>query len=478
MQTTQCAATGTGHRGLFYDTTSVEFSKIPPLVVITCTGSDVSVIHSEWVMDVSHDSLDKSMARKVWIIMADQLSHKFLGHAGYHPWIQTPNLDNLAKKSLVFQRAYCSSPLCVPARMSFYTGRNTRYHKCVCDYKTLHQPTLFHHLKEAGIPSYAVGKIDFRFDQDQYHGITERPGIEAGAQDVFPGVNNFSSFIGRTVTTIEREEDEQCEAITRTSLECLERPGPSLIYTSYLKPHDSWDNDIWYDAPRKFFNLYHGLPGRLMGYAANVSLLDEHVGKCLTMAEERGLLKDTMVIFTSDHGEMAGEYDLWGKQCLFEGAIRVPLIVWMGGKVWGHPSSLAASIDVFPSVFRFLGLACPPTDGVSLFAKNRQDRHVFVEVFDGRFWKRRYRDWDNKLISYDDGVSRLKRCVLKSGWKLVHDGEKPLLYSTKDFMEDLTDYSDLRPKTLDHLGELLETLYPVEGILSRWEFPRKQKGIF
>ena len=402
--------------------------------------------------------------------MADQLSFRYLAYNGHKPWMMTPNLDVLASRSMNFRRAYCSSPLCVPSRQSFYTGRTTRHTRCICDVRILTQPTLFGMLSDMRVPTFGVGKMDFRWDTDQLHGFTDRPGEEIGAQDIAPGVNNFSSFNGNTVRTIEREVDEQCEAITQVSLDCLSRRGRGLVYTSFLKPHESWDNGLWYDAPRRFFSLYgnHQFPtAKEAGYAANVSCLDHYVGECLKRADARGLLENTLVIFCSDHGEMAGTHGRWGKLCMFEEAIRVPLLVWHKDIIPQEIATPVALIDVFPTVFDWMGLECPVCDGASLLRERDNDYSIFIEYMDGQFWEGLHYDWDHQPIRYEDGISKVNRAIVRGWWKLVHNGTASMLFNVKT--DEFTDLSRIHPRVMESLVEVLDS-FPPEDVLDRSEF--------
>jgi choline-sulfatase len=413
--------------------------------------------------------------KKVWIIMADQLSFKYLGYNG-NKWIVTPNIDMLAGKGVVYTNAYCSSPLCIPSRFSFYTGRNTRHHKVLCDVNQLDKPTIFHYLGDRGVKSYAIGKLDFRFDHDQFHGITERPDSHLGAQDTIFGTNNFSSFLPECkVTTLDRDEDEQCERITEATLNCLRKDDHSLIFTGYVKPHESWDNGLWWDAPQKFWDLYNHrefFDTSSKGYAANVSLLDHHIGKCLKTASKEGLLDDTLVIFTSDHGEMAGEHNRWGKQCMYEEAIKVPFIMWHPKMPHMIRSEVMGLIDVFPTIFDYLGLEAPQCDGLSLLRKRPDDYHIFTEVFYGKYVDGRYCNWKHHPHTYDSGLKMLHRSIRMDQWKLVHNGVYHKLHDV-DNLDDVTDVSKSHQKVFYDLIRLMEDRYPIRDIITRHHFERQ-----
>lgn len=404
------------------------------------------------------------MPKKVLVILADQLSYKFVKSYGFNDWIHTPCIDHFLDSGVRFENSICTSPLCIPSRHSIYTGMGTRFHGTVCDERTLKCRTLFHALTSLGIRCCGVGKLDFRYDPDQYHGLVERPGIGMGAQDVFEGTNNYSSFIGETVTTLERSEDAQCKAIVRATLDCLTRPEPTVIFCGFVKPHESCDNNLWYDAPRKFFDLYDEnlIPSRLRGYCANVSCLDHYVGMLLRMADGMKLLDDTLVIFSSDHGEMAGDHERWGKQCMFEEAIKVPMGIWHKGIVPGIDSEIRSPMDILPTAFSWLGLPAPKVDGFSLLERNGH-KFIFCETFYGRFYDGKYRDWENNPLPIKDALKRFHRCLRFKRWKLVHDGEKFILLDLER-SGDSEDMSRINKGIFHELSLMMEKYYPISQL--------------
>lgn len=404
--------------------------------------------------------------------MADQLCHRYIAAHGHKPWLATPSMDKLAREGINYRRSYCSSPLCVPSRQSFYTGRNTRHHLCLCDSKILTKTTLFHHLSDSHIPSYGIGKLDFRFDNDQFHGLTERPGTDEGAQDMKYGVNNYSSFIGRTVTTTNRPEDDQCFAIMKYSLECLRRDESSLILTSFLKPHESSDNELGYDAPHHFFELYNCVPhlaknGREWGYCANVSCFDHYLGLCLKQAESENLLdENVLIIFCGDHGEMAGSYGRWGKLCFFEDAIRVPLMLWHKGIQSATHFSPRALIDVFPTVFEWFGLPSPECDGYSLLKPRPFNSHVFIEYFNGYFHNR-YHNWYQHPLTRSQCLEHVHSAIIQDQWKFLYHKKGLYLHHIKK--GDGINLWGYRPQIQNHFLKLMEK-YPIEDIFQENEY--------
>jgi arylsulfatase A-like enzyme len=206
------------------------------------------------------------------------------------------------------------------------------------------------------------------------------------------------------------------------------------------------------------------------GYAANVSLLDEHVGYLLWKAAEEGLLDDTLVIFASDHGELAGEHGRWGKQCMYEEAIRVPMMMWHKGIQPRAVNGVVGLIDIFPTVCEWLGVPCPETDGVSLLKDRPDDYHVFVEVFWGKYVSDQYCDFDHNPLSYQESVINLRRCIRRGQWKYVDDGShRELFHVTNKVCRQAGQKS---PKLMERFRKEMEDLYPIENIISKFQFER------
>lgn len=306
--------------------------------------------------------------------MADQLNPMVL--PAYGGRARTPAIDRLAQHGTVFDAAYCNSPLCAPSRAAFMTGRlpsRTGGYDNAAPFGS-DVPTFAHLMRMRGYRTTLAGKMHFA-GPDQLHGFEERL-----TTDIYPAdfgwtpdwarperrpswYHNMSSVAdaGTCVRTNQLDFDEEVAFTAERAIHDAARGAdarPFCLVASLTHPHDP------FAVPRRFFDLYSdadaGLPrlgladvaldphsARLRhvsnmdvepvspaqvttarrAYLGAVSFVDEIVGRLTRALAETGLADDTVVILTSDHGEMLGERGLWYKMSFLEGSARVPLIV-------------------------------------------------------------------------------------------------------------------------------------------------------
>ena len=293
----------------------------------------------------------------VVLVLADQLTPAALERS------DAPNLARLQEESVVFERAYCASPLCVPSRMALMSGLLPSQTGAVDNAGLLPAsvPTFAHRLRLRGYRTVLVGKMHF-IGPDQLHGFEERPMTdvypagfdwvpdwELADDERLPWYHDLSSVLraGPVRGTLQLDYDAE---VLRRALEALaaEDDRPLLLVASFTHPHDP------YEVPHEHWERNEGdLPERpepaddastrrlramvdaeriavsddrvraaRRGYYGAVSLVDDYVGAILDAVDD-----DAVVVFTSDHGDMLGERGLWYKMAPFEPSIRVPLIV-------------------------------------------------------------------------------------------------------------------------------------------------------
>jgi choline-sulfatase len=311
------------------------------------------------------------------IFMVDQLSGTLFAE-GPPEFLQAPNLRRLSEAAVNFSASYCASPLCVPARASFMSGRlpsTTGVYDNAAEFPAS-VPTFAHHLRRAGYDTVLTGKMHF-VGPDQLHGFESRLTTDIYPADFGwtpdwsrPGeridwwYHNMSSVVGAGVaeTTNQLEFDDEVAFTARAELYRLARRHehrPFCLTVSFTHPHDP------YVCRQKYWDLYRGtnLPMPDIGaipyaeqdphsrrlldacdasrfdiseqnvrdarraYFANLSYLDEKVGEVLEVCRSCGLHRNTVIVFLSDHGDMLGERGLWFKMSGFEGSMRVPLLV-------------------------------------------------------------------------------------------------------------------------------------------------------
>lgn len=311
----------------------------------------------------------------ILIIMADQLPPQFLGAYG-HPTVKSPNIDALARTGARFDAAYCNAPLCAPSRYAFMSGllptKIGAYDNASEFPSSI--PTFAHFLTQMGYRSCLAGKMHF-VGPDQLHGFQERvttdiypadfawtPDWEAPGERIGKWYHNMDSVLeaGVATTTFQIEYDDEVAFFAKRKIFefAKNKSEPFCLVASFIHPHDP------YVAREEWWELYEQekieLPGyvplyadqdlfsqRLMdgieankvvvsddqvrkarrAYYANTSYVDGKVGELITTLEEAGLRENTVIIFTSDHGDMLGERGLWYKMHFFEHAARVPLII-------------------------------------------------------------------------------------------------------------------------------------------------------
>ncbi len=360
----------------------------------------------------------KNPPPNILFIIADQVTPFMLGPYGQQA-AHTPNLDQLARTGTVFEAAYCASPLCVPSRIGFLSGRLP--HK-VQGYDNAsefgaHIPTFLHYLNRAGYRTAGTGKCHF-VGPDQKHGFAERldpdiypanfsmlpdwrlgavfnEGTSVGEQLHMLGPSKWTQQLGYDQMTFDRAMSWLGNYAIRPQAQ-----KPFFLYVSFTQPHDPFTTtqeflDLYKNVeiplPRDYgdilklsptyewFEIHHGInrvkltPERIeearRNYLGMVSWVDDRIGKLLAEVRRLELDKNLVVFFTSDHGEMLGEHHQWSKRLLLEWSARVPLIVSAPGVLpeGKRVSSPVSLIDLFPTFADLAGVKVDTeVDGFSL----------------------------------------------------------------------------------------------------------------
>lgn len=405
------------------------------------------------------------------VIMSDEHAPQFSGFGG-HAMVQSPNLDRLAAEGVTFDAAYCNSPLCVPSRMSFMTGRMPSTIEVYDNASPMpsHRATWAHMVRAAGYDAVLAGKQHF-VGPDRLHGFRQQlardlhatalhplylwdEGLEAAAQ---PWSHLEYSGPG---STPELESDDEVESVCLDYIRSrADSRQPWALNASFIAPHfpfiapepywaryspdevdlpDLPDGHLEREHPvhtrlRKVFGLEQVTETQLRraraGYYALVTYLDDKIGRLLQALEDTGQAENTVIVYTSDHGELLGEHGLWRKSTFHEYSARVPLIVrWPGvlpgGRRVRTPVSL---IDVAPTLAEIAGCALPiPLDGTSLLAAaagaDDSDRGVVSEYL-------------------AHGVTGPAAMLRRGAYKLVtYHGHEPQLF---DVIADPGEFNDL-----------------------------------
>ena len=367
------------------------------------------------------------------IIMSDEHHPKAFGAAG-HPFAVTPNLDRMAAHGTRFDAAVCNSPICVPSRASFATGRYVHELR-LWDNAMAYDGAVRgwgHALQEAGHRVDSIGKLHYRdaedptgFDQ-QYHPmhIYGGHGMVWGAlrHDEFDfsdrahamlnpvgvGTSKYNAYDDRIATEAERWlADAAATPAERPWVlylgfvaphfpltvpqQFLDPYPPERMPAPRLHPRDGHPRHPWLQRSHERHPVDDGFDdaGRRLAIACYFGLcswVDHQVGRVLNALDRTGLTANTRVIYTSDHGDNIGARGMWGKSTLYEDAVGVPMLLAgpdiAAGKVCHTPVSL---LDLAPTITDAVGLAphAPDLPGESLFEiaarPDDPDRTVFSE---------------------------------------------------------------------------------------------------
>ncbi|WP_445810380.1 sulfatase-like hydrolase/transferase [Yoonia sp.] len=313
------------------------------------------------------------MSSNLLVILSDEHQARAMGCAG-HPFAQTPNLDALAGRGMRFTDAYTPSPICVPARASFATGRHvhqTRLWDNAMPY-TGQIPGWGHCLQNAGVPVESIGKLHYRkngdpvgFDREHIpmHVVGGNGmvwgSIRAEGERISPPSRMLGEYIGAGTS----KYTDYDQAVTDRTVAWLKDHAndekPWCLYVGLVAPH------FPLVVPQEFFDLYppDSLPAPKMnpkdGYVRHpwvelqnaqmasesnfksaaerrdavaayfglVSWMDHNVGRLMQALQDNGLTNDTTVIYSSDHGDNVGARGLWGKSNFYQESVAVPMIM-------------------------------------------------------------------------------------------------------------------------------------------------------
>lgn len=332
----------------------------------------------------------------ILLIMADQLAPHFTGPYG-HPVVRTPHLDALAAEGAVFDAAYCQSPLCAPARFAMMSGQSiTR----IGAYDNASEfpasiPTFAHYLTLMGYRTCLSGKMHF-IGPDQLHGFQERvttdvypsdfawtPDWENAGDRIDKWYHNMDSVreAGTAAATFQIDYDDEVAFFARRKIfdYARHKEEPFCLVASFIHPHDPyvarpewWSlyDDAEIDLPKHSDvptdphsqRLHIGIDAARVAvtdeevratrraYYANTSFVDSKIGSLINALDETGMCDNTVVIVTSDHGDMLGERGLWYKMSFLERSVRVPLIFSGPDVVAQRIPNACGHLDILPTL--------------------------------------------------------------------------------------------------------------------------------
>ena len=334
----------------------------------------------------------------ILLVMADQLAPHHTGTYG-HSLVKTPRMDELAERGMRFDASYCHSPLCAPARFSFLSGQSI---SAIGAWDNASEfpasvPTLAHYLRLAGYRTSLSGKMHF-VGPDQLHGFEERlttdiypadfawtPNWDKSDERIdkwYHGMDTLQEA-GQAAITYQLEYDEEVGFAAKRRLFDFARDAdkrPFFMCASFIHPHDPyvarpewWDlynhDDI--DMPDEgnlgaldphAKRIRHAIQADSVGYTeeqvrnsrhgyyANTSYFDNWIGQLVDTLEETHQLDNTVIMVTSDHGDMLGDRGNWFKMSFYERSARVPLILAGPGVANGVATNANSHLDLLPTL--------------------------------------------------------------------------------------------------------------------------------
>lgn len=357
--------------------------------------------------------------KHVLFIQTDEWSGRFFGYAG-HPVIMTPTIDQIAKNGIVYDNCYSTCPVCIPARRSLMTGTFPVTHGDRVYSATMRMPemtTMAQAFREAGYQTVAVGKLHvypqrtrIGFDEvilqeeGRYEfGVTDDYQIWLG-ENGYTGLEFMHGLGNNTYYTRPWPLDEKAhptsfvtrEAVRQIKRRDPERPG--FFYVSYQFPHPplvplqsyldmydlsempesiggDWEDDSFIMQEMQAWAKPYTKKEIAMAkraYYAQCTYIDHQIRLLIGTLRENEMLDDTIIVFTSDHGDMLFDHGMCAKRCFYENSANVPLI--FSGKPLEKRSGtvdhrIACLEDVMPTLLSLCNIDIPETvEGMPLLS--------------------------------------------------------------------------------------------------------------
>lgn len=357
----------------------------------------------------------------ILLITTDQQRFDTMAALG-NQHIYTPHLDWLVDEGITFTRAYTDAPICMAARATIMTGKHgfnsglTGNSNAVVPMQAY--PTLPGLLTQAGYQTRAQGKMHFHpmranygfehmelpmdyyreRDRHAHEGLPKEHGV--GENEITPVISTVDEAHSLTHWTVKRSVD---------FLETRDNTRPFFLWTSFTKPHPPWDpcanywalyqnrevpapvTGDWSEAvermPQGFLsptyclnNAYRMSKEQLKdakrAYYACITQIDYQLGLLFARMRELGLLENTWMVFSSDHGDMLGDHHMAAKSIFLEGSAHIPLLIRPPAGAWDKKplagqkvDDLVSLADILPTLLNAAGVPLPSdVDGIDLMS--------------------------------------------------------------------------------------------------------------
>jgi arylsulfatase A-like enzyme len=337
-------------------------------------------------------------------IFADQLRLQSLGYAGDNNAI-TPNIDALCNESVNLCQAVSGHPVCAPYRASLFTGKYTTSTGMVINEIRMNpnHKTFAHVLNENGYETAYIGKWHMYAAElgnhfDPKNSFIPKGPDRLGFNDYFNSYNFHHEYYGESayyhLDTPEKiycskyEPEEQTDIAIDQLKRLSKGEKPFAMFLSLGTPHDPWiPENVPKEYLEKFRDKEFKLPPNYLSendphadewaklspqerseltewmrvYYAMTANLDDNIGRLLGEIKKMGLDKNSIIIFTSDHGELFGAHGRRAKNIFYEEAIRVPfLIKWEGHLIENTTRNFVFNtVDIMPTLLSMMKLPIP-----------------------------------------------------------------------------------------------------------------------
>lgn len=368
------------------------------------------------------------MQPNIVFILSDQHNAKVLGHKN-HPDVKTPNLDKLAEEGVRFDNAITQNPICTPSRTCFLSGQYAHNHGIynLCGPQPKNLPNMLGYFRKAGYQTAAIGKIhcpEYWVEDQSDIFIETNPGCsiggskeymshlaERGLQEEFKLSEGRKGIFGQAMdgyqSPLPYRDAPEGFIVTQAKKfmdDVRESGKPFIAHLSFPRPHQTYApaEEFWnlydentltmppnwkYDNQQKAPNLKRTLKGqieraeewtiteprtyddgcrrKMRGYLGSVSMVDHAVGEIMAYLQELGIADNTIIVYSSDHGDYACEHGLIEKApgICSDAITRIPYIWKVPGTAKaGHVAEeLVETVDVFPTLCSLTGLDLPET---------------------------------------------------------------------------------------------------------------------
>ena len=430
-------------------------------------------------------SISQQNPPHIIFILADDLGYGDLASFG-HRYLQTPNLDRLARQGLTLTHFYAPSPLCSPSRAGMLTGRTpfrTGIKSWIPEndniFLTDSEITIASLLKTKGYNTFLGGKwhlngglLNPQHPQPEDHGFDYWLATHNFTLPTHKDPHNFF----RNGKPLGETKGYAAQIVVNEAMEWMQtvdKSQPFFMFVSLHEPHSEIASPDSFNLKYREFtegvidldNLQDRGPGE---YYANISHLDFQVGRLLSKLEELGLTDDTIVIFTSDNGPVTNQWRYWWevnmygetaglrgrKADLFEGGIRVPCLIRYPALVSaGSLSDIPLhGYDLLPTLAKIAGVELPDDRVI--------DGMDFTPVLNGESLQREQPlFWAFEIRDYDD-PSGYFYAARDGDWKLItdFDQQRTLLYNLREDPHEVRDLSSDHPQRVLELQNFISEM--------------------